>query len=139
MVAVAALLVTLVFNALGVWEGAQDDKHARETEQIRLLTDLNARLTDAEVKANAGGLPAKRCKEPDVSAAQDADLRAALSYYEYLAWLYNAGELKDTNSRRVFAPRLIDGKDVAQRLVDPDLVDFPELKRFARGTRPEAC
>ena len=139
ILAVASLLVTLVFNALGVWQGAQQDKQARRTEQIGLLTGLNEKLTSAEADVNASGATTHRCdSSPYEMGNRDlAALRAALSYYEYLAWLYNSGQLKETDSRAVFAERLIDGRDVAKIFLDLD--NYPELRHFAHQTKSRPC
>ncbi len=123
-----------------MWQGAQQEEQARETEQLRLLTTLNDRLTEAEARLDAGGVGDRSCDDTfDPGRGRLAELRAALSYYEYLAWLYDEGELQATNSRDVFAPRLLTVRDVATRLVDPDPRKFPQLHEFAKEARPEPC
>lgn len=138
VLAVAGLSVTLIFNALGVWQGAQQDKQARKTGQVGLLTDLNDKLIAAEADVNATGATTHRCEVPyDIGTAAEAKLKAALSYYEYLAWLYNSGQLKATQSRSVFAARLIDGRDVAKAFLDLD--EYPQIRDFAGTAKPGDC
>jgi hypothetical protein len=138
--AVASLFVTLIFNAVGVWQGSRSEGQARRTEQVSLLTELNQRLTEAEAKVNATEGIELRCADPipnKVLRKVQPPLREVLSYYEYLAWLYNSDQLKATESEEVFAARLIDGDDVAKRFLGPN--EFPQLRKFSKGREVSGC
>lgn len=64
-----------------------------------------------------------------------------MSYYEYLAWLFNKGRLEDSNeraldSRPFFTPNMVDAWRLAKRFLGAADVadDFPELTAFARAS-----
>jgi hypothetical protein len=140
LLGVLGLLITLIFNAIGVWKGAQQDEQRRETEQIGLVTQLQSSAIDTERAVVAGGAAGDaQCAgglEGSLDAEDAADLRATLGYYENLAWLFNDGRLTVKGSRRFFSVRMIDGLRLAWRyLGKQDVSDtFPELTEFARRT-----
>ena len=139
LVAALALLATLVFNTLGVWQGTREQRETRENEQVQLLTQLNAFATETERSINATDAPDNRCKPFRVDTlpdAQEAKLFAALDYYEYLAWLFNRGRLTIRTAREYWAPNMIDAYRLGQVYFPQVAIEerYPELKRFRHQT-----
>jgi hypothetical protein len=109
---VLGLFVTLLFNTFGVWQGTRQQQQSRETEQINLLTELNAKATETEAAINATRAPLYLCapnRSALVAKNTDSALRAALDYYEYLAWLFNRDRLTVEDSRTFFSNRMNEG------------------------------
>lgn len=141
LLGVIGLFVTLVFNTLAVRQSAEQDHQARETAQIGLLTDLNAKASDSEREINETRAPEGLCdaSPTPLDAADEAALRAALDYYQHLAWLFNHGRLTVTGSRDFFAGRMIDGWRLGRHYLGQDelRIRYRELDRFARdGQEP---
>lgn len=149
LLSVVGLLVALVFNTVGVWQSAEHQREARDTQQIGLLTQLNSAATDTEKAINATRAPQQQCRprrEGTLSFAHDAVLRAALDYYEYLGWLFNHRRVTLAQSRTFFGVRMIDGWRLATRYLGREQVAllYPELSRFVRETSradqpPDLC
>jgi hypothetical protein len=141
LLSVVGLFVTLFFNTLGVWEGAKDDKASRETQQIALLTTLNASATESESQiANSEVLDAECESEPELRQTQsEASISRGLHYYEYLSWLFNHDRLDIADARAFFAPRMVDGWNLAERFYDEANLsaEYPQLARFVEETRKE--
>lgn len=135
---VAGLFATLVFNTLGVWRSAQQEEEGRITQQISLLTTLNASATDAEKAINDTELDPCGPQEGDDARENQAasdELIAALDYYDYLAWHFNEGRLTVKGSRKYFGDRMIDGWRVANLHI-PGEIDarYAQLRRFVAET-----
>ena len=147
LIGVSGLCVTLVFNTLAVRQSAQQDHQARETAQIGVLTQLNSNASDSERAINETPAPDKLCvPAAPLEPADNAALRAALDYYEYLAWLFNHGRLTVTGSRDFFGGRMIDGWRMARHFLGQDELKlrYRELDQFVRDTPhvqrgPDGC
>lgn len=134
---VLGLIVGLFWNTLGVYQGNRDAKTASESQQISLLTQLNGAATQTEKEINATDLVDRQCEPPEdirgtAKPAQDAILRSSLSYYEYLAWLFNHDRLKVDDARQFFGHRMISGWRLGKGFLGlADMKEtFPELTRF---------
>jgi hypothetical protein len=148
LVAVTGLLITLVFNTIGVWRDVESGQDARDTAQISLMTQLIAQSTEAEAAIDATDAPEARCQTPShglLDPKEEAVLLRGLSYYEYVAFLLNHERLTIDGSRQYFGPRMIDAQFTGERLMSEDVrVVYPELTRFReRAPRslmpPEFC
>lgn len=139
LVAVVGLLVTLVFNTIGVWRDVESGQDARDTAQIALMTQLIAQSTEAELAIDATDAPEARCMTPShgrLDTKEEAVLLRGLSYYEYVAFLLNHERLTIAGSRRYFGPRMIDAQFTGERLMSEDVREvYPELTKF-RATAP---
>ncbi len=157
VVAVLGLLVTLVFNTVGVWgqlEQAEEDAkqaklEAERAEESRLYTQIGV-LTQLARDARASQLVLDRSRltellcEPgyhgsDIPVAEEAALREALGVYDHMAWLFNAGYMPADEARSIWAPRVIGAAQMAEKLTSPSevQVDFPQLAEFYRGADRE--
>jgi hypothetical protein len=141
LVGVVGLLITLLFNTLGVRDGAKQTKESRETQQIGLLTQLDNSATNAEETINSTSAT-EACDggsdQGELKVADDAKLLASVRYYEYLAWLFNHKRLTVDKSRDYFGVRMINGWRLALRWHGrAELKDeSPELTRFVDETKP---
>jgi hypothetical protein len=138
VISVTGLFVTLVFNTLAVRRSAEQDNGARDAAQVGLLTQLNATASASENAINETSAPDKRCGPPEPlgSRGDDAALRGALDYYEYLSWLFNHRRLTVSDSRAFFAERMIDGWRLGRHFLGQDemRLRYRELDRFAHAT-----
>jgi hypothetical protein len=147
LLGVIGLFVTLVFNTLAVRQSAQQEREARETAQISLLTQLNSNASDSERAINASSAPDKRCvPAASLGTRDNASLHAALDYYEYLSWLFNRGRLTVPGARDFFGVRMIDGWRLGRHFLGHDelRLTYRQLDRFVRDTPrdkmgPDAC
>ncbi len=149
MLTVLGLLVTLVFNTVGVWRGAKQDEAGRIAQQIGLLTGLNQNLTSSEEAISLAGfepcgLPTEDVK--DVSTVINAarpKLFVALDYYEYLAWLFNEEQLTVDGARDYFDDRMIAGWNVAgKNFEELRNENYKQLAEFVKDTKnppPDRC
>jgi len=142
LLTVVGLLLTFVFNALGEWRGAQQEKEQRITQQISLITELDASAGATQKAIVATGLLDCGYSGKKLYLKAQDELLAALGYYEYLAWLFNHRHL--TIGREHFALRLIGGLRFAEHYVDKRYYDretfdedFRELRRFATKSREQ--
>jgi len=150
LLTVFGLLVTLVFNTLGVWRGAKQDEAGRIAQQISLLTGLNQNLTSSEAEISQAGFePCGLLVEDDdpdpAGTVNDAQpkLFVALDYYEYLAWLFNEEQLTVEGARDHFDDRMIAGWNIAGKNYET-LRDgtYRQLARFVKETKnppPDRC
>jgi hypothetical protein len=141
LVAVVGLFVALVFNTVGVWQSNIEQKQVRESEQIRLLTELNAYATETERAINATDAPDERClprRTDTLPDNQAARLFAALDYYEFLAWLFNHRRLTIDSAREYWAPNMIDAYRLGHVFYARGVIDsrYPELRHFRVRTEP---
>ena len=139
LLGVVGLFVTFVFNTLAVRQSAEQDTEARETAQIELLTQLNTNASDSERAINETPAPDRRCDDrpAPLTLPDEAALRAALDYYQYLAWLFNHGRLTVTDSRDFFGERMIDGWRLGRLFFGDEMaIRYGELDRFVRATPP---
>jgi hypothetical protein len=140
---VLGLLITLIFNTLGVWEqlaqSRRDAKQAAETRrhtQIGVLTQLASEARTSERVITSSRLPDLRCdsnyRVSDLTPADYAALDDALGVYDYMAWLFNARHLTQRSARQLWAPRIIDAAELGGKLLSPRDVklNWPELWRF---------
>jgi len=152
LVAVVGLLVTMVFNTLGVWQQVRQSKlasdEARQTRvdtQVQLVTQLNALSADAERDVVAAGVDVQGC---DITFQPTPQQRAAVAraarYYDFLAWLFNQRQIVMTSARQYAQAGMADIYLLAERTFNlrPTQRDYPQLSRFWRaihGTVPDPC
>jgi hypothetical protein len=147
-VAVVGLLVTMVFNTIGVWqqvdqtelagrEAARAADQARQTRidtQVQLITQLNALSAEAEREVVAAGVDiAQQRIDFEATAHQRAAVSSAARYYDYLAWLFNERQVVLGSAQSYSTESMVKmyelaihtfGFKEAQRT-------YPELRRFA--------
>jgi hypothetical protein len=146
-VAIAGLLVTLVFNTFGVREQAKQARQTRSDTQIGLLTQLNNLVAESDRALNATGAPAYRCRPWEHPLNRDAKAKvlAAVQYYDYLAWLFNQHHITMQAARSYWTPSMLDAYELAADYYGPALIRsrFAELDRFKSAApatlRPRPC
>jgi len=148
LVAVAGLLVTMIFNTLAVRENArqselQADEAARSAEharaarldtQIGMLTSLSTFFQQTAPAVDRAGN--KLCNpQLQLSAATRAELLRQVGGYDYLAWLFNQRTWTMESAKRYWGPGMMQAFQVAatQFRVDEVIETFPELARFVRN------
>ena len=140
LVAVVGLLVTMVFNTLGVWQQVKQSKLAsdqahqtRVDTQIQLVTQLNALSADAERDVVAAGVDIAGCNAAfKPTAQQRAAVARAARYYDFLAWLFNKRQVVLRSAQRYAQAGMNDiyllaGDTFGFR---PAQKTYPELRRF---------
>jgi hypothetical protein len=146
LLGIVGLLVTLAFNTLAVRTTARQARQSREAAQIGVLTQLNSNASDSETAINRTPAADRQCKARFVlKSDDDAAVRSALDYYEYLAWLFNNDRLTVSGSRAFFGGRMIDGWRLARHYLGSGQLTllYPQLTRFVERTpaaqRPPHC
>jgi hypothetical protein len=133
LIAVGGLLVTMVFNTVGVWQYVSQTKRDRVASELGLLTQLNglARQAEGRLTGVRDSVCAARRPKPEDGAA----LIEAAQYYEYLAWLFNAHHVTMAEARRYWAPSMIETYELfaTLRLTDARR-RFPNLNAFKLAT-----
>jgi hypothetical protein len=135
-VAVLGLIVTLIFNTLGVWFQLDQARQSKEVSQIGLVTQLNSIVKDSETEINETEAPGLRCEGNQIDQLHDdeqAKVLAALDQYDYLAWLFARGRLTLDDARDYMAPAMIDAYRLGKAFIPPaDLTrHVPYLERFS--------
>ena len=152
LVAVVGLLITLIFNTLGVWgqlEQAQTDarqakeeaKRAAESRlytQIGVLTQLAGAARSSQRAIDRSRLAELRCDPKyhgsDIPRSDEAALREALGVYDFMAWLFNQNHLPSDETLAIWAPRMIDAAKMGETLTSKEELRtaFPQLASFYR-------
>jgi hypothetical protein len=100
VLAVIRLLVTLIFNTVGVWaqwkqikDNGRRDAESRLYTQIGVLTQLARDARSSERSIEFSNLPQLQCKESyTISDLTDEDYAAmaeSFGVYDFMAWLFN--------------------------------------------------
>lgn len=135
------LIITLVFNTLGVWFQLDQARQSKNVSELGLVTELNTIAQQAEAKINATDLPDRRCKSDQTGLLRDGEeaaLAVALKNYDYLAWLFARDHVMLTDANDYLAPAMIDAYQFGGVFVPAEHLarDYPNLKRF-RDTTPK--
>jgi hypothetical protein len=154
-VAALSLLVALLFNTVGVWaqfvQSRSDADRAAESRrftQIGMLTQLSAEARASERIIVSSNLPVLRCaKRPNASRPKPSDtaaLEQALGVYDFMAWLFNTGQLDMPSARLMWGPRLIDSAEMARKILSQEALQnlWPQLAKFEATTHmraPDYC
>jgi hypothetical protein len=150
IVAAVGLLVTLVFNTIGVWQQVDQAERqadqARETRlytQVGLLAQLNTLAAEADQGVNETAADERRCDRDTLFTLSDDDensLYAALDFYEEVAFLFNQKFVTLDAARRHWAPSLADIYDLGGTFFPRTTVarDFAELRRFTHANQARA-
>ena len=133
LVAVVGLLLALGFNTVGVWLQVGQSEQARENTALALLTNLNGLARQAEGQITgvreafcAGNPPTTRDNEALIEAAQN---------YDYLAWLFNAEEIRVPSSRDYWEPSMLEAYELmAVQRLEVAQKRFRELRKFKFAT-----
>ncbi len=149
LVGVLGLLVTLVFNTIAVRgqldQARRDADRAVETRrytEIGVLTQLASEARASDRVIESGRLLDLRCDTDftfsKLKRRDEAALRQALGVYDYMAWLFNEGDIALSTARRLWGPRVIDAADLGSKLLSKREVEdrWPELWRFAAHAEP---
>jgi hypothetical protein len=152
VVAIAGLLLTLLFNTIGVWrqlEQAQQDAEqarleavraaeARTYTQIGVLTQLSTEARASQRAVDSSDLVALHCRRDyrrsDISRREEVALRQALGVYDFMSWLSNAGHMPSDDALAAWEPRMIEAARMGRRLLSPAELSsgFPQLAVFYR-------
>jgi hypothetical protein len=151
---VIGLLVTMVFNTIGVWQQVDQSKlahqqaehaaeqavRARIDTQVGLLTQVSALAADAESAVLASRVQDVVCRFHDPSVRQEAAVYRAAELYDYLAWLFNERQLELESAKQYATPAMLSLYELAlEALEDKDVDDaYPELKRFSIASPPSS-
>jgi hypothetical protein len=133
LIAVLGLVVTMVFNTVGVWQGVAQTKRDRVASELGLLTQLNGLARQAEGRLT--GVRESVCSARRPRPRDGAALIEAAQYYEYLAWLFNAGHVTMSDARRYWAPSMIQTYELFATIgLTEARRRFPELNAFKLAT-----
>ena len=158
-IALAGLVVTMVFNTIGVWQqvaqskvtsrqatqAAAQARQTRQDTQITLLTELNALAGESDRRISLTRLPEARCAAGyDPSRREAAAIAAAVQYYDFLAWLFNERHVTMDSAKRYWTPSMLEAQDLAATFFGLAETNrrYPELARFKRSLshlKPPAC
>jgi hypothetical protein len=153
LVGVLGLLITLIFNTVGVWgqlrQAEQDAEQAkidaeraeesRLYTQIGVLTQLATEARSSQRVIDRSRLPELRCTPgyngSDMKRPEEAALREGLGVYDFMAWLFNSGYTPSEDVLQVWAPRMIDAARMGEVLTSRQELktDFPQLAGFYAG------
>jgi len=141
VVAAIGLFLTLAFNTFTVWRSERETRKARIANEVSLLTQVGESSNRASQDLVASGANDDRCKKAVAFSLNDRDearLVAALTYYDYLAWLFNKGQVKLASAKEYWGPQMIDVYRLG-RIFEGDQVDalYRELSFFV-GSAPKA-
>jgi hypothetical protein len=146
IVAVVGLLITLLFNTIGVWQqvdqAEREADQARETRrytQVGLLVQLNALAADMDQAVNETKADERRCDRDTLFTLSDDDensLYAALDFYEEVAFLFNQKVVTLRAARRHWAPSMLDTYELGATYFPREAIakDFVQLRRFTNAT-----
>ncbi|MCW2986533.1 MAG: hypothetical protein JWR63_4103 [Conexibacter sp.] len=98
LVAVAALVVTLVFNTLASRDAARQAKRSANATELALLESINEPVVSAIARAQARP-ELLSPKDRHLSRASRTVLVETLNRFDHLAWLYNHQHLTLTDAR----------------------------------------
>jgi hypothetical protein len=134
------LLVTMVFNTVGVCQQVDQADRARQEAtqtridtQIGLVTQLNALSAEAERDVVAAGVDLDRCRiDWKPTPQQRAAVARAARYYDYLAWLFNQRQVALSSAREYAAKGMLDMYELAvvAFTLPGTKTTYPELRRF---------
>jgi hypothetical protein len=135
-VAVAGLLVALIFNTVGVWRSERETRKSRVAAEVSLLTQVGEGANRAAQALVESGANDKRCLKAAGLALNDAEearLADALNYYDYLAWLFNHGQITLESAKQYWGPDMLDVYDLGRKFMGPHLdALYAELAHFER-------
>ena len=148
LVAVVGLVVTMIFNTIGVWLqvgqarvaskqaelAAQAASRARVDTQLGLVTQLNSLAADADRDVVAAGIQDTRCQVGHVWTPKErAVVNRAAQYYDFLAWLFQQRAIVLDAARRYTAPAMLAMFELSRDVFGPTGVErtYPELMSFA--------
>ena len=138
--AVIGLLVTLLFNTIGVWRSEDQARKSRIATEVSLLTQVGDAVNRAETSLTELGANDKACEQaPHLTEKQEASLHSALTYYDYLAWLFNQGHVTQESAKRYWGVNMTYAYDLGRRLKSKGEVNdlYRELTRFRREAPSE--
>jgi hypothetical protein len=143
IVAVSGLLVTLIFNTVGVWRAKEEAEGSRIATEVGLLTQVGAGMNRAEASLVEIGANDKSCKAvpPILKDPEEGALHSALSYYDYLAWLFNDEQVTLRSAKRYWGRNITEAYELAKALRGSrEEVDqsYRELAKYARAASKEA-
>jgi hypothetical protein len=151
ILAVAGLLVTMIFNTLAVRDGARQSEFqageaatsarqarlARLDAQVGMLTSVSAFLQQTAARVSETRAPEKLCHpELRLSKREVEALFTQVESYDYLAWLFNQRTWTMKSAEAYWAPDMLQAFNMAARERDSDALRkrFPELTRFLSAT-----
>jgi hypothetical protein len=106
---------------------------AREDTALALLTQLNGLARQAEGQMINARLA--KCEDELLSPEAIAAMMEAAQYYDYLAWLFNAGHIDMPSARSYWAPSMVETYEfAAQEKLSVAQKRFPHLRKFTRST-----
>lgn len=143
------LLVTMIFNTIGVFMSAEQASQAaraavetRLDSEVSLLTSLSAYLQANDVELAVPAIETARCRgiAAQLKPAQQLKVLATIGGYDYLAWLLNQDRWDLTAAKSYWAPRMLYALDVAEAVFRYDVIEkrFKQLERF-RNELPNAA
>jgi hypothetical protein len=137
LVAIVGLLVTMVFNTLGVRQSAASAKATRMATELSVLTALSSFLEANNARLSTPRIDAARCDSflHPLSPREQLEVVTTLEGFDWLAWLFNQPDWRFEAARRYWAPRMLFAFDVAKGVFRLDSVEaqFAQLYRFERS------
>jgi hypothetical protein len=140
LIALAGLIVTMVFNTIGVRRSveqaereAEQARIARHNAQVGMLTSLSSFLQRTEVALAQTRAADKRCRpQIQLSTRDRATILTQLQNYDYLAWLFNQPTWTMEQAKRYWGPNMLRAFDIANSVYSYPYVkrEFEELEEF---------
>jgi hypothetical protein len=148
LIALAGLIVTMVFNTVGVRDTARQAKlqadaalNTRLDAEAGLLTSMSSYLQENDLQLARPEIEQARCDPLDhpLSSREQLRVLATLSGFDYLAWLFNQNRWKLETAAGYWAPRMVYADDVAKNAFQYEEIEqrYVELNRF-RSRFPHA-
>jgi hypothetical protein len=135
-VAIAGLLVALIFNTVGVWRSEREARKSRVAAEVSLLTQVGEGANRAAQALVESGANDKRCLKAAGLALNDSEearLADALNYYDYLAWLFNHDQITLDSAKQYWGPDMLDVYGLGRKFTGPHIdVLYAELANFER-------
>ena len=140
--ALLGLLITLVFNAIGVRQQVEQAKLAnlqasetRRAAELEVLTQLNAAAAASDAAVNATDAWDNICDKFTIQSLSDEDearIIAALDQYDYLAFLLNGGFITMRDAGTYWRRDMVEVYELAKAFIDPGWLQghHEHLRRF---------
>lgn len=134
LVAIAGLVIALVFNSIQVASTARESKQTRETTQLQLFTTLDGVVNRSLADLRAvGSIPPRGASAKTTSAIEET-----LDNLDYLAWLFRHGYIDLPGARALWTGKMRCAFEIG-RLALADVsaaTEFPNLWYVVKRSPP---
>lgn len=142
--ALGGLLVTLVFNTIGVWQqveqaelGVRQADETRRAAELEVLTQLNATAAASDAEINETEAWDRVCDGDEhriqsLTDAGEARILAALDQYDYLAFLLSRRLVTMREAGQYWQRDMVEAYHLGVTFIDPGWLDrhYEHLRAF---------